>query len=111
RTPRQHQRPHHHGRREGGRPDQEQPMTTDVTPQVQDAEATARETFDSLNPVTGDVVGTHPVRTAEEVREAVDRAREAAGWWASLSYDERADLLTTWTGVITRPIAPLARVA
>ena len=52
------------------------------------------QTFDSLNPRTGDVVGTHPVHTAEEVEAAVDRAHEAAAWWSSLSYDERADLLT-----------------
>src|SRR6478735_1362251 len=75
------------------------------------AEMTAtRQTFDSLNPRTGDVVGTHPVHTAEEVKAAVDRAHEAAAWWSSLSYDERADLLTLWKSVMTRRIAQLANV-
>ena len=38
-------------------------------------------TFESIDPVTGDVVGTHPVHTEEDVRAAVARAREAAAWW------------------------------
>ena len=50
-------------------------------------------TFDSLNPRTGDVVGTHPVHTEAEVRAAVARAREAAAWWSALSFDERDEHL------------------
>ena len=37
-----------------------------------------RPTFESLDPRTGDVVGTHPVHTAEEVR-AVGRPRPRGG--------------------------------
>ena len=64
--------------------------------------------FDSLDPATGDVVGTHPVHTEEEVRAAVARAREAAAWWSALSYDERDRHLSAWKGVITRRVAQLA---
>ena len=72
--------------------------------------ADRRATFDSLNPATGDVVGTHPVHTEDEVRAAVARAREAAAWWSALSYDERErHLLTSWKGVITRRIAAARR--
>jgi aldehyde dehydrogenase (NAD+) len=71
---------------------------------------TTADTFDSLNPITGDVVGTHPVHTAEDVEAAVARAREAAAWWSALSYDERARHLTTWKGVVTRRLAQLADV-
>ncbi len=86
-------------------------MTTDVSPDTHPMAAPgARETFDSLSPITGDVVGTHPVHTAEEVEAAVARAHEAAAWWSSLSYDERADLLVKWKGVIARRIAQLADV-
>ena len=42
-------------------------------------------TFESLDPATGEVVGTHPVHAAEEVRAAVARARGEAAWWAALS--------------------------
>ena len=65
-------------------------------------------TFDSLNPANGDVVGTHPVTSKEDVDAAVARAREAAGWWGELSFDERAEYLLTWRSVITRRIAQLA---
>jgi acyl-CoA reductase-like NAD-dependent aldehyde dehydrogenase len=37
--------------------------------------AAARETFDSLDPATDEVVGTHPVHAADEVATAVERAR------------------------------------
>ncbi len=89
-------------------------MTTDVSSdshaQTQPEAQPARQTFDSLSPITGDVVGTHPVHTPEEVQATVDRAHEAAAWWSSLSYDERAELLTRWKGVVTRRIAQLADV-
>ena len=80
---------------------------TDSTPD----QSTARQaTFDSLNPRTGDVVDTHPIHGEAEVGAAVDRAREAAAWWSSLSYDGRKDRLTTWKGVVTRRLAQLAEV-
>jgi aldehyde dehydrogenase (NAD+) len=67
-------------------------------------------TFESLDPRTGDVVGTHPVNTAEEVDEAVARARGEAEWWASLGFDGRAERLQTWKGAMTRRIAQLAEL-
>ncbi len=70
----------------------------------------SRPTFDSLNPITGDVVATHPVHSAEEVQAVVDVAREAAAWWSALSYDEREAHLNTWKGVITRRLGQLAEV-
>ncbi|MEO5654255.1 MAG: aldehyde dehydrogenase family protein [Marmoricola sp.] len=80
-------------------------MTTDVA-----ARTGTRETFDSLSPRTGDVVGTHPVQTAEEVAEAVARAKVAGAWWSALSFEERAERLSAWKGVVTRRIAQLADV-
>ncbi|MCW2767694.1 MAG: Aldehyde dehydrogenase [Nocardioides sp.] len=67
-------------------------------------------TFESLNPTTGDVVGTHPIHSDDEVRAAVERAREAAAWWSALTYDERDRHLSTWKGVITRRLPQLASV-
>ena len=67
-------------------------------------------TFESLNPRSGDVVATHPVHTPEEVREAVERAREQSEWWGALSFDERETHLQTWKGVMTRRVAQLADV-
>ena len=49
-------------------------MTADV--QAPPA-ADTQETFDSLSPITGDVVGTWPVHSAEDVTAAVGaRSRE-----------------------------------
>src|SRR5919107_693727 len=73
-----------------------------------EAAPAGRATFDSLNPATGDIVGTHPVHTEADVRAAVERAREAAAWWSALSFDEREVLLTSWKGAMTRRIAQLA---
>ena len=67
-------------------------------------------TFESLNPRTGDVAGTHPIHTAEEVQAAVDRARTEAEWWGALTFDERERHLQTWKGVMTRRVAQLADV-
>ncbi|OLR90885.1 aldehyde dehydrogenase family protein [Actinokineospora bangkokensis] len=69
-----------------------------------------RTTFESLNPATDEVVGTHPVHTAEEVGAAVARARAAAAWWADLGFDGRAERLQRWKGIITRRAEQLADV-
>jgi acyl-CoA reductase-like NAD-dependent aldehyde dehydrogenase len=71
---------------------------------------TPTTTFESLDPRTGDVVGTHPVNTADEVRAAVDRARDQADWWSGLSFDEREKHLQTWKGAMTRRVAQLAQL-
>ncbi|MBJ7356539.1 aldehyde dehydrogenase family protein [Nocardioides sp.] len=65
-------------------------------------------TFESLNPRSGDVVGTHPVHTADDVRAVVERARDEAAWWGGLSFDERERHLQTWKGAMTRRVAQLA---
>lgn len=68
----------------------------------------AATTFESLNPANGDVVGTHPIHSADEVREAVARAQEAAAWWSGLTFDERGKHLLTWKAVMTRRLAQIA---
>lgn len=88
-------------------------MTADVqisSDQVDpvDPVAGADQRFDSLSPITGDVVGTWPVHGEEDVRAAVARARDAAAWWSALTFDERAERLTSWAGVVTRRVAQIA---
>ncbi|WP_370247772.1 aldehyde dehydrogenase family protein [Nocardioides sp.] len=65
-------------------------------------------TFASLDPRTGDVVATHPIHSAEDVAAAVMRAREESAWWMALSFEERAEHLLTWKGVVTRRMQQLA---
>lgn len=85
-------------------------MTSTVSPSLDEA-LTSPETFESLNPATGDVVGTHPIHSAEDVDAAVARGREAVQWWSALSFDERAEYLLTWRSVLTRRIAQLADIS
>ncbi|NMH97040.1 aldehyde dehydrogenase family protein [Pseudonocardia acidicola] len=73
-------------------------------------ETSGTTTFDSLNPATGEVVSTHPVHGPDEVRAAVARAREAAAFWSSLSFAQRAERLRAWGGVITRRLPQLCEV-
>ena len=74
------------------------------------SDVTTTETFDSLDPATGDVLGTYPIHTAEQVNEAVAKAKVAAEWWSGLTFNERGDRLKAWGGVLTRRIAQLAEV-
>ncbi|MGH3518378.1 MAG: aldehyde dehydrogenase family protein [Haloechinothrix sp.] len=74
------------------------------------APATSPSTFDSLNPATGEVVGSYPVHGPDEVTAAVGRAKQAAEFWASLSFSERAQRLVAWKGVLARRMAQLADV-
>ncbi|GDY31724.1 aldehyde dehydrogenase family protein [Gandjariella thermophila] len=59
--------------------------------------AATTPTFDLTNPATGELVGTYPVHTAEDVAEVVARSREAARWWAGLGSAERRRRLIAWT--------------
>jgi acyl-CoA reductase-like NAD-dependent aldehyde dehydrogenase len=67
-------------------------------------------TFDSLDPVTGETVGTYPVHSAADVAAAIDRARIAATWWSELPSRERTARLLGWKGVIARRLGQLAHL-
>ncbi len=66
--------------------------------------------LESINPATGDVVGVHTIDDAADVDAAVERAREAAGWWSALRFDERKRILNQWKGVLARRMGQLADV-
>ncbi|MFG1942363.1 aldehyde dehydrogenase family protein [Nonomuraea sp. NPDC048826] len=65
-------------------------------------------TFDSLNPATGTVVGSHQKQDAEAVREAVGRAQEASAWWEELGHAGRRRRLLDYKAVVTRELRELA---
>jgi len=54
------------------------------------------ETFDSLNPATGEVIGTHPIQSEADVRAAVERAKVAAATWRHLGFAGRREMLDNW---------------
>jgi acyl-CoA reductase-like NAD-dependent aldehyde dehydrogenase len=85
-------------------------MTSVKAEPTTNGEPAARETFDSLDPATDEVVGTHPVHSADDVATAVERARAASTWWAGLGFAGREERLARWKGVLTRRSAQLAEL-
>lgn len=74
--------------------------------QAMDPAATAI-TFDSIDPRTGEVVGSHPVDGPDRIRELVRRARLAAAWWAGLGFARRGERLAAWRRLISRRVEEL----
>ncbi|MGH9098024.1 MAG: aldehyde dehydrogenase family protein, partial [Acidimicrobiales bacterium] len=65
-------------------------------------------TFESLNPATGEVVGTFPIDREVAVRFAVERARGASEWWRSIGFDGRAQHLASYKAELARRMDELA---
>jgi acyl-CoA reductase-like NAD-dependent aldehyde dehydrogenase len=65
-------------------------------------------TFDTVNPATSEVIATFPVCGESEVALAVDRAREAAKWWAGIGWQGRRVRLLAWKSHITRYMGRIA---
>ncbi len=55
--------------------------------------ATTAASLDSLNPATGEVVGSVPLTPVGEIPAIVARARDAAKAWSAMSAQERADII------------------
>jgi len=68
------------------------------------------EMFDSLDPATGEVIGTFPAYDGAAVRDAVAEARHAALWWAGLGFIGREQRLTVWKSAIIRRVDELAEL-
>jgi acyl-CoA reductase-like NAD-dependent aldehyde dehydrogenase len=72
-------------------------------------EARESELIESINPATGEVIGTVPEMTEGEVREAVQRARRAFDTWSSLSFEQRADHILSVCDLMVDRSADIAR--
>ena len=82
-------------------------MGTSVWEQGQSWVAT---NFDSVNPATSEVIGTFPVHGRSEVDAAVERAGQAAVWWAGLGHAQRRTRLLAWKSHLTRYLPRLAEL-
>ncbi|ACU39922.1 aldehyde dehydrogenase family protein [Actinosynnema mirum] len=60
------------------------------------------ELLTSHDPRTGEVVGRHPVHSADDVAAAVRRARDASTHWAALDFDGRRARLDRWRKLLSR---------
>ena len=65
-------------------------------------------TFDSHNPATGEVFATYRNTSAEEVHEAVEKARLAGQLWGSSSFAQRKSLLLQWAKLLAKNIDEMA---
>jgi acyl-CoA reductase-like NAD-dependent aldehyde dehydrogenase len=80
-----------------------------ISPAVPGSDA-ARDTFESVNPATGEVLATFRVDGPREVAAAVRHARGAAAWWAGLDWQDRRLRLLAWKSYLTRNMGQLAQV-
>ncbi|MFK7884698.1 MAG: aldehyde dehydrogenase family protein, partial [Phycisphaerales bacterium] len=55
--------------------------------------ATAAVSLDSLNPATGEVVGSVPLTAVGEIPAVVASAKKAAKSWAAMTAQQRADII------------------
>jgi len=74
------------------------------------AAAARREQLESKDPATGEVVGTVPVHTADDVDAAVARAHEAAAAWSALSVAEREAELARFRAALAGAADELAEL-
>ncbi len=70
--------------------------------------ATGRPAFESVNPATGEVIGSFETHTAADVAAAVERARAAGAWWAGLGDTGRRARLDAWRAQLVRRTDELA---
>ena len=68
------------------------------------------ETFDSLDPATGELVGRFPEHDEAAVLSTVARARVAARWWEGLGFAGRAQRLDAWRVHLAGRVAELAEL-
>jgi len=71
------------------------------TKSTPDVAAPATAVIHSTNPETGELVGTFPVMSPEEVGAVVAAAHDAAWWWAGQSWREREGALLNWASWLT----------
>ena len=65
------------------------------------------ETFDSLDPATGEVLASYPIAGTGEVGAAVARARDAAAWWREQGWKGRRIHLRAWRAELAAGIEDL----
>ena len=70
----------------------------------------AAETIESLSPATGEILGTVPIASPDDVTAAVARARQAAARWVALGADGQRTELTAWRRALAARADDLADI-
>ncbi len=73
-------------------------------------EAAGGETFDSLSPATGELIGTFPRSTPEDVDRAVAAARAAFESWRLVPAPKRGEILFRFAGLVAEHKQELAEL-
>ncbi|WP_321492374.1 aldehyde dehydrogenase family protein [uncultured Desulfobacter sp.] len=69
-----------------------------------------RETFDVINPATGEVFAVCPRATVEQLDQAVAAARNALPAWSALADEKRVEYLLQIAGIIEKNMPELSRL-
>jgi acyl-CoA reductase-like NAD-dependent aldehyde dehydrogenase len=64
--------------------------------------------FNSLDPVTEEIIGTFPIYSQDDVKRVVTSAHEAASDWRALGYSGRQKVLLAWSKLLTNRIGECA---
>jgi len=75
-----------------------------LTAQLTTETATEPKTFDLTNPANGEVVGTYPIHTAEDIAELLTQARQAQLWWQALGFAGRKKRMLRWTSYLAKRV-------
>jgi len=73
-------------------------------------DADSGETFDVVDPATGDRVATVADLGAEETASAIDAAERAQGSWAALTAKQRGSILRAWYDLMVANTEDLAQI-
>ena len=73
--------------------------------------ATSRKkTFDSINPVSGEVLATFPVDSKDTVSLVVETAHEALYQWQHLGFKGRKKVLLDWSKYLSNHVDEIAEL-
>ena len=81
-----------------------------VAPEQAPAQAPPRPKIDVRSPSTGELIGSVPVHSAEEVRAAVLRARQAQQAWGALDVSERCRRLRAFHRALAAHLGEIAGI-
>ena len=70
----------------------------------------SKKSFNSYNPVNGEVIGTYPITSTKQVVQIVEQAREASHKWEKLGFSGRKKVLLAWSDHIIKNIDQIASI-
>jgi len=74
------------------------------------ADAATGETFETVSPATGEVLGTFPRSNADDVARAVDAAKDAFEEWRLVPAPQRGEILFRFADILRREKAALTEL-